>query len=165
MESLKVTRDQLATLTKDHDLIKKLEALFDGVATLPAVDTTLASLAADIAALQAAQSVDDSRITTGSVNRTETVLPLNVGQTAEINWACGITGGVTRTVFFALPAVGQYQMNIMAVFAVTNTISSAAGSATAFLTSSGSVGGGGTAGYNCPSGQSINFVGKVKRIS
>lgn len=161
LPNLKDQSDETEVRKMGQDLLKKINQLSDST------DTSVSTLTADIAAIP--NLLDDSRITTGTADRTETVLSLEIGQTADINWACGITGGVVRTVFFALPNVvgvsDTYEVNIIAVASATNALNSAAGAATAFLTSAGQVAGGSSAGYVTPSGQSINFVGKVKRIS
>lgn len=109
--------------------------------------------------------VEDSRITTGTVNRTETVLPLAVGQTAIINWALGITGGVNRTVTIAMPAGGTYQF-AASIAPVGNTTNVLQNLVNPVQTSSfGVVAGGSTVGITVNSGLSQPVYGFCKRIS
>jgi len=115
--------------------------------------------------------VDDSRVTTGTTDRTETVRTLEIGQTALINWACGVTGGVARTITFALPDVpataDTYQVSGLAQQAATNTLTTAA-AFPAFVTFSsfGASAGGVTLPFaGIASGNTASIHGYVKRLS
>jgi len=114
-------------------------------------------------------TVNDSRITTGTVNRTETVVALEVGQMALIEWACGITGGTARAITFALPAVGTYQVDIDLALVPTNVLAASVHSAIAGgkVYSGGTVAGGSSVVVNglVTSGFSEIFSGTVKRIT
>lgn len=111
--------------------------------------------------------VEDSRITTGTVNRTETVLPLAVGQTALINWACGITGGTGRVISFATPAGGTYQVSLMWAPGATNTGNFSTADIPREISSFGTIAGGTTLtpAYTVASGNSLMIFGFIKRIS
>jgi hypothetical protein len=108
--------------------------------------------------------IEDTRITTGTVNRTETVINLNVGQTAIINWACGITGGVNRTVTFQLPATGTYQVHLFLPTGAQPSGSLAVGSSSV-ISSGGSVAGGSSTGFTVTSGNVLAIGGTVKRLT
>lgn len=108
--------------------------------------------------------IEDTRATTGTVDRTETVNALSVGQTSIINWACGVTGGITRTITFKMPAGGTYLINLVAnggAFATGTFGVAGANIVGGPLT----VAGGSSFNLGVGSGQSAIFSGPVKRIS
>lgn len=113
-------------------------------------------------------TVNDSRITTGTVARTEEVLPLEVGQTADINWACGITGGTARVITFKVPASpggATYQVNCDTGQDATNSMAVPSLNAL-MLASFGTVAAGTTVALaSVSSGNTRVIRGTVKRIT
>lgn len=107
--------------------------------------------------------IEDSRITTGTVDRTETVLALGVGQTALINWSCGVTGGSSRNITFALPAGGTYLVNVTEGNASNLTLS--AFPAASLMTGTAIAGGTTKILTGIASGGALCLAGFVKRIS
>ncbi len=125
--------------------------------------TKIASTAYVDSAILTPTFVDDSRITTGSVNRTETVNSMSVGQTAIVNWSCAITGGTARAITLAMPATGTYQFSLTVGDDVSNSIHQATPT---LYGSFGSVAGGSTVTFGTtPSGQSKVLSGFVKRLT
>lgn len=111
-------------------------------------------------------TVDDYRTTTGTVDRIETVRSLEIGQTAMVNWALGVTGGVARNITFALPDVPAVADTYQVTCALNDDVTNALVIKTAaVLSSAGVVAGGASIAGSVSSGQSRFIMGMVKRVS
>lgn len=114
LPTLKEQSDETEVRKMGLDLLKKINQLSDST------DESLASPPSIIV---------DARVTTGTVNRTETALPLEIGQISIIDWTCQITGGVARSISFALPDVSgvsdTYQVNLSTANVSTGTLAAA----------------------------------------
>lgn len=109
--------------------------------------------------------IEDTRNTTGTADRTETVIELAVGQTALLNWACAITGGSTRNITFQLPATTGSYMVMVSVDARTSNTLGYTGNGMDVISSYGTVAQGSSVSVAVASGTSLVFAGTVKRVS
>lgn len=150
---LKEKTDETEVRKMGLDLLKKINQLSDST------DSSLSGITS---------IVDDFRITTGTVARTETVRSLEIDQIALVSWACGVTGGVARAITFALPDVAgvadTYQVSISTSEQTTNSLTLTV--TTANLSSAGSVAGGTSITPSATaSGSSRVYYGFVKRLT
>jgi hypothetical protein len=159
---------QIEVRKTDLELLKDLNTVYDELAPvdISSSNQTLISLPTSVSFTP---FIEDTRITTGTTDRTERVNALAVGQTAILNWACGITGGSSRTITFALPSTpigSTYQVYAWWDTAPTNTLSFQSSNISRPISTGGSVAAGSSIALNLnASGTSAIIHGVVKRLT
>lgn len=170
-------------LKDSADQTEVRKALTDVSTALTVAQTNITGLISQTASLQSQVTnsqnqinslpIADFRNTTGGT-RTETVIPLNVNQTAIINWQINNTSGGAAAITFSTPvATGTYAVSLMNIEGsggagfTPNTLANTGSGSLAEILSAGVVAQGQTISLNSalPASKGMAIVGTVTRVS
>jgi len=140
------------------DILQKLNTTYSELQ--PAQQINNGTVIVNLSGILFSPEIDDHRNTIGGT-RTETVVSLNVGQTARIKWQLIRTSG---TITLGLPSTGTYEIGVaIGIFSsAANTLTSAG--SVGFIASGGAAPGGSTVSL-FGTGTAASLEGYVRRVT